>query len=563
MLNRKFFTPPVFPDEEKTRVAGLLHRIILGAWAVPIVFAVVYFIIPTNKVLLIRIELGLIILLTTITISTYRGYIRFASISLMSVFVALGLYINYLSAGEPRPAIIYYAWLIVAGGLLLGGRGALVIALIFSVAQILLSGLASNGTIHAILAMPTALRSVIVFPIGYLLVAFTFSLASNSIQTALTKIQKSEKELSQSNRGLEELTRDLEARVQERTATLEKQATQLQTVSSVARAIASVQDINTLLPNIAKLASERFGYYHVGIFLLDESNEYALLRATNSEGGSRMLERQHKLKLDSNSIVGFATSRAEPRIALDVGNDAVFFNNPDLPDTRSEIALPLRAGGRVIGAFDVQSTQPNAFTEEDIITLSTLADQVAIAIENARLFSASRTALNSSEETFARYIKQEWSGFASQSKNTGYVFDGARTVALEKKDKKERVKSLAQTGRLSLEKESTEITIPIKFRGQTVGILDVKSKKGNRQWTQDEITLLEAAAERAAFALENARLVESAQRRAMRERAIGEISTKIGAVSNLDAIMQATVEELGRRIGGTTEVAIELNSNDD
>jgi GAF domain-containing protein len=296
---------------------------------------------------------------------------------------------------------------------------------------------------------------------------------------------------------------------------------------------------------------------------LDESNEYALLRATNSEGGSRMLERQHKLKLDSNSIVGFATSRAEPRIALDVGNDAVFFNNPDLPDTRSEIALPLRAGGRVIGAFDVQSTQPNAFTEEDIITLSTLADQVAIAIENARLFSASRTALNSSEETFARYIKQEWSGFASQSKNTGYVFDGARTVALEKKDKKERVKSLAQTGRLSLEKESTEITIPIKFRGQTVGILDVKSKKGNRQWTQDEITLLEAAAERAAFALENARLVESSQRRASRERTIGEISTKIGAVSNLDAIMQATVEELGRRIGGTTEVAIELNSNDD
>ena len=133
MLNRKFFTPPVFPDEEKTRVAGLLHRIILGAWAVPIVFAVVYFIIPTNKALLIRIELGLIILLATITISTYRGYIRFASISLMSVFVALGLYINYLSAGEPRPAIIYFALLFVASGLLLCGRGALVIALMFFV----------------------------------------------------------------------------------------------------------------------------------------------------------------------------------------------------------------------------------------------------------------------------------------------------------------------------------------------------------------------------------------------------------------------------------------------
>ncbi len=146
------------------------------------------------------------------------------------------------------------------------------------------------------------------------------------------------------------------------------------------------------------------------------------------------------------------------------------------------------------------------------------------------------------------------------------MFDGTRITAmdkLDKKEKQEKVKSLAQTGRLSLEKESSEITIPIKFRGQTVGILDVKSKKGNRQWTQDEITLLEAAAERAAFALENARLVESSQRRASRERAIGEISTKIGAVSDLDAIMQAAVEELGRRIGGATEVTLELANEED
>jgi len=142
------------------------------------------------------------------------------------------------------------------------------------------------------------------------------------------------------------------------------------------------------------------------------------------------------------------------------------------------------------------------------------------------------------------------------------MFDGTRITALDKKEKYEKMKSLAQTGRLSLEKESSEITIPIKFRGQTVGILDVKSKKGNRQWTQDEITLLEAAAERAAFALENARLVESSQRRASRERAIGEISTKIGAVSGLEAIMQTAVEELGRKIGSIAEVTLELESEE-
>ena len=138
------------------------------------------------------------------------------------------------------------------------------------------------------------------------------------------------------------------------------------------------------------------------------------------------------------------------------------------------------------------------------------------------------------------------------------MFDGTRTIALAKKDKLEKVKSLAQTGRLSLEKETTELTIPIKFRGQTIGVLDVKSKKGSRQWTQDEITLLESAAERAAFALENARLVESAQQRVNRERAIGEISAKIGSVSDVDAIMQTAVEELGRKLGTASEVIFEL-----
>jgi GAF domain-containing protein/HAMP domain-containing protein len=362
---------------------------------------------------------------------------------------------------------------------------------------------------------------------------------------------------------LRNLISNLEQRVQERTNALEKRAAQLQTVSDVARTLTSVQDINTLLPDITRLVSDRFGFYHVGIFLLDDANEFAVFRASNSEGGARMLDRQHKLKLDSNSIVGFATSHNEPRIALDVGADSVYFNNPDLPNTRSEIALPLRISGRVIGALDVQSIQPNAFTKEDVATLTILADQVAIAIENARLFSESSAALAETEKTFERYIKQEWGTFAGQAKSTGYLFDGIRTLQIKPKGQQEKVKALAQTGRLSLEKASSEITIPIRLRGQIVGFLEVNSKKGSRQWTRDEITLLESAAERAALALENARLVETAQRRASRERAIGEISSRIGAVTDVDAIMQMAVEELGRKISGAMEITIELGQEDE
>jgi GAF domain-containing protein len=351
--------------------------------------------------------------------------------------------------------------------------------------------------------------------------------------------------------------------MEERTSELRTRAAQLEAVSSVARTIASVQDLETLLPAITKLVSQQFGFYHVGIFLLDAQRQNAVLQAANSAGGLRMLSRQHSLPLDAHSIVGYATSRGEPRIALDVGMDAVYFDNPDLPHTRSEMAIPLRVAGTVIGALDVQSLETNAFSQEDIRVLSTLADQIAIAIENARLFGEAKRSLHESRLLFERYTQQEWSSFARQVRPTGYLFDGKHVVPLDQNSRRDLSKALPQTGGLSLEKVSAAIAIPIKLRGQTIGVLDIRAKNGQRPWKPDEIAMLEAAAERAALALENARLVETAQRRAARERAIGDISTRIGAVSNLESILQTAVEELGRKIGGAAEVTLEIDTTDE
>jgi GAF domain-containing protein len=146
---------------------------------------------------------------------------------------------------------------------------------------------------------------------------------------------------------------------------------------------------------------------------------------------------------------------------------------------------------------------------------------------------------------------------------TGYIFDGKHVVALDQNSKRDPMKPLPQTGGLSLEKVSAAVAIPIKLRGQTIGVLDVRAKNGQRAWKPDEIAMLEAAAERAALALENARLVETAQRRAARERAIGDISTRIGAVSSLESILQTAVEELGRKIGGAAEVTLEIDPTDE
>lgn len=559
----RFFAPPVFAeDEDRTRTAFLLDII---SWSLLVVVAIILILrsIQRQDANLQEVNLILTVIILAIALILFlnrKGFVGLASILLVST-VWIGLcYTAWVADGIRDVTFFGFAIPVLMAGLLIGWQGAV----FFTVASILSGWVLAYAETYR-LFFPTldtpfhfARDMSGVFALMGILIYLTIS----NLQKALKKSRAAAQELSLSNQELNQLRIELEQRVDERTSELKKRASQLEAISSVARTIALMQEVNTLLPAITKLISEQFGFYHVGIFLLDEHHKNAILRASNSEGGQRMLNRQHSLPVNLHSIVGYSISRAEPRIAVEVGVDSTYFNNPDLPETRSEIALPLRVAGRVIGALDVQSTMTDAFSQEDISLLTTLADQVAIAIENARLFSEGHTALEESKAMFEKYTQQEWSNFARQAKSTGFVFDGKQVFPLGNQEKRERLKALPQTGRLSLEKESVSIAIPIKLRGQAIGVLDVRSKRGQRQWTQDEITMLEAAAERAALALETARLVESAQRRAARERAIGDISAKIGAVSNLESILQTAVEELGRKIGGATEVSLEISTDD-
>jgi GAF domain-containing protein len=557
---RKIFAPPAFPeDEDKTRSAVILNTI---GWITLFVLLgiLVIRIIEGGDVNLVEVNGTLAIVGIAIALMLYlsrRGYVGTASLLLVATLWGGLSYIAWVADGIRDVTFFAYSIPILLAGLLLGWRGAA-----GTIFVSLLSGWALAYAETVQVFVPT-LDEPINFARDmtgvFVLMGVLIYLMITSLENSLAKSRSVAAELSSSNQELNELRASLQQQVEERTSELKERATQLEAVSSVARTIASVQDIDTLLPAITKLVSQQFGFYHVGIFLLDQPRKNVVLRAANSQGGLQMLSRQHSLPVDSRSIVGYSTLRGEPRIALDVGTDSVYFNNSDLPNTRSEMAIPLRVGGDVMGSLDVQSTETNAFSQEDIGVLTTLADQIAIAIENARLFGETKKALDESKVTFEQYTQQEWTSFARQAKTRGFLFDGKHVIALDSNVKREAIKAAIQTGSLAREKASATIAVPIKLRGQTIGVLDVRSKNGQRPWKPDEIAMLEAAAERAALALENARLIESAQRRAARERAIGDISTRIGAVSNLESILQTAVEELGRKIGGAAEVTLEIN----
>lgn len=338
---------------------------------------------------------------------------------------------------------------------------------------------------------------------------------------------------------IKNLLAGLEERVNERTKEIAeinqknfRRASLYEAITRISRVISQSQSLDVLLPLIAENISRQFEVYHVGIFLLDASREQAVLVASNSEGGQRMLARKHSLEVGETGIVGFVTKTGQARIALDVGKDVAFFNNPDLPNTRSEIALPLIASGEIIGALDVQSEQPNAFSEEDIKILSTLADQVAVAIQNARAYQQTQEALARAESLSSDLSRKAWREFSQQNPVGGYHFDGVEIHQINK-------------GSATKTASGRSIAIPLILRGTQIGTLRLSASDPNRSWSDDEVALAQAAADRTALALENARLLQEAQKRAAKERTIGEITSKIGGLVNLDSIIQTTLRELG------------------
>jgi GAF domain-containing protein/HAMP domain-containing protein len=389
--------------------------------------------------------------------------------------------------------------------------------------------------------------------------------AQDEIGTLAATFNRMTDQLNQTLSGLEQ-------RVAERTTDLElsrqqsvKRANELQSIGEISKIITGEQKFENLLPLIARLVSERLGFYHTGIFLIDNTNQFAVLQAANSAGGKNMLRRQHKLEVGGSGIVGYVAQSGLPRISLDVGQDAVFFNNPDLPNTRSEMALPLKVRDRIVGVLDVQSEKPGAFTENDANTLGILADQIAIALENAQLFTQTQQALSEAQALYRQNLSEGWKTFSSEKGFIGYQQSLTSGKKLTERVETDEIRQSMIRGEVLIfhadgVTQEASIVVPIKLRGQIIGNMKIKAPAKNRQWSTDEVNLAETISERLSIALENARLIQESQRQLIKEQTISEVTSKIGASINLKNVLQTAVEELGRAMPGS-EVVIQFEKN--
>ncbi len=336
----------------------------------------------------------------------------------------------------------------------------------------------------------------------------------------------------------------LEERVLQRTREVERRSAQIAAAAEVGSSIATMTQIDALLTQVTNLISEKFGFYHAGVFLLDEAGEFAVLRAANSTGGKRMLARNHRLEVGHTGIVGYVTAKRTARIALDVGQDAVFFNNPDLPETRSEMALPLVARGALLGALDVQSTEAAAFTSDDVEVLQLVADQLAVAIQNADLFTKTQAALEAARTAYGQLSRQAWSDLIQGKPTLGFHSAEEQTEPASATWSPETWQAL-RTGQIVRENGSAHsLAIPIKVRDTIIGVIDTYKPLESGGWTDEELAALEMITNQMGVALESARLYEETQFQAESERLLGEITSHMRETLDIDYVLQTAAQDI-------------------
>ena len=343
---------------------------------------------------------------------------------------------------------------------------------------------------------------------------------------------------------LQDLVGGLERRVAERTR-------DLSITAEIGQAVITLRDPRELMNEIVELIRSRFGYYHAQVFLVDELGETANLVASTGTAGRELLAHRHSLVVGSESVIGQVTARNEPIVALDTGASGVIHRpNPLLPDTRSEMALPMRIGSRVIGALDVQSVAPNAFDEDVVAVFQIMSDQLAIALDNARLQSQLAETIANFEALERRMTAEAWESYRtvrSQESPLAFEYHGG-VVAESTGQHGISVADALATGRLvSVDGGDGEprLAVPIRVRGEVIGAFGFGGET-LRNLAEEDLLLVEAVVDRVGLALENMRLVEETVRRAEHEQILNEITAKIVGSTDVNDILQTTVRELGR-----------------
>jgi GAF domain-containing protein len=539
---RRILAPPIFPlEEDKTRKAKYANAIAVAFLFVAILYEALLRIVVgyAGFSIIDAAVLGVALICVVALALLRRGYVQFTSFLLVVVTWIASNSISATGFGVQDSSYIVNFAIILMAGLLIGWQASLVVTVMSVLSGYGLAIAEENGwiSVPAYPVLSFAQDMAFIFVLNGVLIY----LLINGLENALKKSRSHLEELETANLNLSATQTELSNRSADLSTVntqLEKRSTKLRAIAEITRTAAALRNFDELLSSITSTISRELGYHHVAIFLLDEQKQHAILRSSNTSIGIEMLSRSYRLPVGQLGIVSSVAQSGQPRSILDPGENKPSLDDSRLPETQSQLALPLKSADEIFGVLDIQSVVPHDFSEDDVTTLSILADQVGIALQNALLFEESQRALREANSESLQTSKQAWQEFSKSVQTKGYRYDGIKSEPLrELKPSNEADDSLL---------------IPVQLRGQTIGRLKLDSANRVHEWTDDELGIVKATAERVSLALESARLLEEAQKRAAREAFLSEVASKLSTSFQLDSILRDTVQELGQALKNST-----------
>ena len=485
----------------------------------------------------------LYLILAGITILPAPYSLRAALLLLMTGMVGMNA---ILSWGPWADGNLFLLAAVVLAALLLDTRVDLAILATESllVAIVGISVLTGNTALSAANAPATNLTDWGVYLINFTVIGSILVAASNMLKRAFIKAAS---QMQSSYQALADERQKLEDKIKERTHELELNTMQLRAATSAARSIAETQDISSLLDKAADMIAEKFEFHHVGLFLLDEQRHTAYLQASSSENGKRMIGQALRVDPDRNNPLARAVETRQA-VFLSDSDKTNYVQDPYFPSVRSRLVLPLTVRGVMIGILDIHSDQPNTISLDDREVLQTLADLIAISFDNVRLIEETRALLSQLNAGAAVQAQNIWSKFTSRQKIAyHYTPAGVRPVFDQ-----------------DINKQEVEgIRIPIVLQGQEIGRIKLKRKGQTSPWSERERDLVEKIATQAALALENSRLVDEAQKNAIRNQKIANFSTFVRETLDVESVVRSAATELRKVFElKEAEVLIGIAQND-
>ena len=539
MRFRQILAPPVFEgDDEKNRVARLANTILLATVVMISLASVIVMITLRNYVVMGVTYVCLVVPVVVALFILRRGYTRAASLLTVLTLWLVLVVMGSLFGGVINTSFTTIVVVIMIAALLLGGRIGAIFAFLSFVAVTVVFFSEIIGILPPSLAANEPVNYWVTHTVNYGIAALLLYLAMDNLTNAVQRAQQLAVESEAQREQMQIL-------MQQRTRDSERNANYLQATTAVAReSAAAVGDPQALLTRVAHIIREQFDFYHVGLYLLDETGEWAELRAL-SGAGQALIERDFRLREGIEGLVGNVAHQGVYRLAADVDQDPLYLRLDELPDTRSELALPLRLPTRIVGVLDVQSAAAGAFTEQDVQTLLSLADQVAVAISNARLLAEAQQVAEVERRVYGALTADAWQRMVQQAGQTLGFYSNARTVEPAGDLWQPEMKTALQTGSTAYDAQETRrLAVPVKVRGEVIGVIDFTKPAGDNAWTAEEIALVESLTEQLGVALDSARLYQDTQRRAAREQIIGEVTGHIRETLDMEAMLRTAAEQM-------------------